>query len=554
MALIEKYILVSSPWLRQRPDDETGLGAHKFLSELTGGRRRLGVAFRLALAIASPVLAADARPLVRPDLPPYTAGVAHSVPPAQSSPAMSNDISQLSASDLLRLYRRRELSPVEVASDALARIDRFEPAINAFVLVDKEGALAAARASQARWQKGEPLGLADGLPVTIKDIIDIKGQPTRRGSLTTPTTPAAQDAPAVARLKEQGAVILGKTTTPEFGWIGACHSPLTGITRNPWNRERTTGGSSGGAGAAALLNLGVMHLGTDGAGSIRIPSAFTGVFGIKPSYGRVPAYPASPFSALAHQGPLTRTVTDAALMLSVIGGPDMRDSTAWNTPVPDFRIGLQDGVRGLRVAWSPRLGYVKYVNPDVETATAKAAQVFAELGAIVEEVDPGFTEPLDTIMTIWYGVSAAIVGGMPPAEQEKVDPGLRQVAKEGSGTTLAGYLAAQAARTQLAEHMRKFHERYDLLLTPQMPLTALEVGRVTPSDGRYGEGWIDWSPYTYPFNLTQQPAASVPCGFAADGLPVALQIVGPPRNDALVLRAARAYESACPFATLKEPR
>ncbi len=470
--------------------------------------------------------------------------------------AMSDptEISQLSGSDLLRLYRRRELSPVEVARDALARIERFEPAVNAFVLVDKEGALDAARASQERWQKGEPMGLADGLPVTIKDIVDVKGQPTRRGSLTTPTTPATQDAPAVARLKEQGAVILGKTTTPEFGWVGVCHSPLSGITRNPWNRERTTGGSSGGAAATALLNLGVLHLGTDGAGSIRIPSAFTGVFGIKPSYGRVAAWPASAFGGLAHQGPLTRTVTDAALMLSVIGGPDARDATAWNTSVPDFRIGLADGVRGLRIAWSPRLGYVKRLDPDVEAATAKAAQVFAELGATVEEADPGFAEPLDTIMAIWYGVSQAIVGAVTLGEQEKLDPGFRRIAEEGRGVTLAGYLAAQAARAQLAEHMRQFHARYDLLLTPQMPLTALEVGRVTPSDGRYGEGWIDWSPYTYPFNLTQQPAASVPCGFASDGLPIGLQIVGPPRQDALVLAAARAFESAQPFKMLEEPR
>ena len=467
---------------------------------------------------------------------------------------MSTDISQLSGSELLRLYRRRDLSPVEAVTDALARIDRFEPAVNAFVLVDKEGALAAARASEARWQKGAPLGLADGLPATIKDIIDVKGQPTRRGSLTTAETPVADDAPAVARLKEQGAVILGKTTTPEFGWIGVCHSPLTGITRNPWNRERTTGGSSGGAGAAALLNLGILHLGTDGAGSIRIPSAFCGVFGIKPSYGRVPAYPASPFTALAHQGPLTRKVADAALMLSVIGAPDGRDTTAWNTPVPDFRIGLEEGVRGLRVAWSPRLGYVKQLDPDVEAATAKAAQVFAELGAIVEQVDPGFAEPLVIIMTLWYGVSSSVVGALAPAEQEKLDPGFRRIAEEGRSTTLADYLAANAARTRLAEHMRKFHERYDLLLTPQMPLTAIEAGRVTPADGRYGEGWIDWSPFTYPFNLTQQPAASVPCGFASDGLPVALQIVGPPRNDALVLRAARAFESAQPFKTLAEPR
>ena len=256
------------------------------------------------------------------------------------------DISQLSAADLLRLYRRREVSPVEVTRDALDRIAKFEPQIDAFVLVDEDGALAAARASEARWAKDEPKGLVDGLPVTIKDIIDVKGKPTRKGSLTTATTPAQHDAPAVARLHKQGAVILGKTTTPEFGWIGVCHSPLTGITRNPWNLTRTTGGSSGGAAAAALLNLGVLHLGTDGAGSVRIPSAFSGTFGIKPSYGRVPAYPASAFTVLAHQGPLTRTVTDAALMLSVIGQPDMRDTTAWNTPAPDYRIGLEDGVRG----------------------------------------------------------------------------------------------------------------------------------------------------------------------------------------------------------------
>jgi aspartyl-tRNA(Asn)/glutamyl-tRNA(Gln) amidotransferase subunit A len=467
---------------------------------------------------------------------------------------MPTEISQLSGSELLRLYRRRELSPVDVVQDALARIERFEPQINAFVMVDKEGALAAARASQARWTKGEPQGLLDGLPATVKDNIDVKGLPSRKGSLTTSTAPATADAPASARLREQGAIVLGKTTLPEYGWIGVCHSPLTGVTRNPWNRGRTPGGSSGGAAAAALLNLGVLHLGTDGAGSIRIPAAFTGVFGIKPSYGRVPAFPASPFTVLAHQGPLTRTVADAALMLSVIGAPDARDTTAWNTPAPDFRIGLDEGVRGLRVAWSPRLGYVKQLDPDVEAATAKAAQVFADLGAMVEQVDPGFAEPLDTIMTLWYGVSQAIVGAMPAAEREKMDPGFRRIAEEGRNVTLAAYLAAHAARTQLAEHMRQFHERYDLLLTPQMPLTALEVSRVTPADGRFGAGWIDWSPFTYPFNLTQQPAASVPCGFAADGLPVALQIVGPPRNDALVLRAARAFESAQPFKVLTAPR
>ncbi len=464
------------------------------------------------------------------------------------------DISQLTGAELLRLYRRKDLSPVAVVRDALERIARFQAEINAFVLVDADAALAAAAASEARWAKGEPQGAVDGLPATIKDIIDVQGLPTRKGSLTTAATPAAHDAPAVARLKEQGAVILGKTATPEFGWIGACHSPLTGITRNPWNLTRTTGGSSGGAAASALLNLGILHLGTDGAGSIRIPATFCGVFGIKPSYGRVPAYPASAFTVLAHQGPLTRTVADAALMLSVIGQPDMRDTTAWNTPAPDYRIGLDDGVRGLRIAWSPRLGYVKELDADVEAAARKAAQVFVDLGAHVDEVDPGFAEPLDMEKKIWYAVAATIVDAVPPAGRETMDEGLLRMAEQGRRYSLADYLAAHTQRTELALHMLRFHERYDLLLTPQMPVPAIEAGRVTPADGRFGDEWINWSPYTYPFNLTQQPAAAVPCGFAKDGLPVALQIVGPPRCDALVLRAARAFESACPFARLAVPR
>jgi len=464
------------------------------------------------------------------------------------------DFSQLNAAEILRLYRRRELSPVAVVRDVLDRIVRFQPKINAFVTIDEDGALAAARASEARWVKGEPIGLVDGLPATIKDIIDVKGQPTRKGSLTTAAVPATHDAPAVARLKEQGAVILGKTTTPEFGWIGACHSPLTGITRNPWNLERTTGGSSGGAAAAALLNLGLLHLGTDGAGSVRIPSAFSGIFGIKPSYGRVAAYPASAFTVLAHQGPLARTVTDAALMLSVIAQPDMRDTTAWNTPAPDYRIGLNDGVSGLRIAWSPRLGYVKELDADVEAAAHKAAQVFVDLGAQVEEVDPGFVEPIDIEKKVWYAVAATLVDGVAATERDKMDPGLRRMAEQGRRYSLADYLSAHSQRSELALHMLRFHERYDLLLTPQMPVPAIEAGCVTPADGRFGDEWINWSPYTYPFNLTQQPAASVPCGFSSDGMPVALQIVGPPRRDEIVLRAARAYESACPFPRLAAPR
>src|SRR5437868_477841 len=339
-------------------------------------------------------------------------------------------IQSLTASELLRLYRRRELSPVEVTRDQLERIEKFQPIINAFIIVDRAGALKAAQASEARWQKGEPLSIADGLGATVKDNIWLKDFPSRRGSLTSDPAPMKADAPAVARLREAGAVILGKTTLPEFGWIGACHSPLTGITRNPWRLDRTTGGSSGGAAAAALLNLGHLHIGTDGAGSIRIPAAFTGVFGIKPSFGRVAAHPASPFSILAHVGPLTRSVGDAALMLSVIGRPDERDMTAWNTPTPDYRVGLDDGVRGLRVAWSPRLGYVKKINPDVEAAAKKAAQAFAELGAIVEAADPDFAEPYDMIMTLWSAVSATVVAAASEKDRARIYPGLPRIAED----------------------------------------------------------------------------------------------------------------------------
>jgi aspartyl-tRNA(Asn)/glutamyl-tRNA(Gln) amidotransferase subunit A len=465
-----------------------------------------------------------------------------------------SDIQALTAGDLIRRYRRREVSPVEVVRDALARIERFNPVVNAFLLVDREGALAAAAASEARWKQGTPLGLVDGVPATIKDNIWVKGWPTRRGSRTSDAAPSAADAPAVARLREQGAVILGKTALPEFGWIGVCHSPLTGITRNPWKLDRTTGGSSGGAAAAALLNLGHLHLGTDGAGSIRIPAAFTGVFGIKPSYGRVPAYPASPFGVLAHTGPLTRTVHDAALMLSVIAQPDPRDMTAWNTPSPDFRIGLEDGVAGLRIAWSPRLGHVAALDPAVEKAAASAAQVFADLGAVVEAADPGLPDTKQQIKAFWGAISAVVVDGIPPERRKDLDPDFRRLAEEARRYSTADYVAAYHGRAEFAETMRRFHERFDLLLTPQMPIGAFAAGRVTPADGSFGDDWINWSPYTYPFNLTQQPAASVPCGFTTDGLPIGLQIVGPARGDHLVLRAARAFESTRPFAVIDAPK
>ncbi|MGC1467201.1 MAG: amidase [Pseudolabrys sp.] len=461
-----------------------------------------------------------------------------------------NTIASMSSADLVRLYGQRALSPVEVVRDVFARIEA-NAALNAFMPLDVAAALAAARESEARWQRGEALGTVDGVPATIKDNIAVKGVPTRRGSRTCDAAPASDDSPTTARLREQGAVIVGKTTMPEHGWIGVCHSPLTGITRNPWNPEYTPGGSTGGGAVAALLGLGLLHIGTDGAGSLRIPAAFTGVVGVKPSFGRVPVYPASPLNVLSHQGPVARSVGDAAQALSVVSGPDARDMAAWNTPAEDFVSGLDEGVRGLRIAWSPWLGSVENLDPEIAAAAEKAARILQEQGAHVEEADPPLGGALDIIRAMWWPTAASIVDAVPPPRRAEMDPGFLHIAERGRHYTTTDYLNAYTARSQLHIALRDFHERYDLLLTPAMPIAALKVRREMPEGGGFGDDWLNWSPYTYPFNLTGQPAASVPCGLTKAGLPIGLQIVGALRADKTVLRAARALERAMPFPQLQ---
>jgi len=348
-----------------------------------------------------------------------------------------------------------------------------------------------------------------------------------------------------ARLREHGAVLIGKTTTPEFGWKGVTDSPLTGVTRNPWNTDATPGGSSGGAAAACALGLGALHIGTDGGGSIRIPAGFTGVFGHKPCFGRVPAWPLSPFGTVSHVGPMTRTVTDAALMLTVLAEPDDRDWFALPYDHRVYRLGLEDGVRGLRIALSPDLGYVR-VDPEVAGAVARAAGVLGDLGAEVEEVPPPFEHPGDTFRVHWYAGAANLLASFDEAQRERIDPGLRAIATQGAQYDMLDYLRAVNARGALGQRMNAFHRDWDLLLTPSLPIPAFAAGRECPEEFE-GERWADWTPFSYPFNLTQQPACSVPCGLTGSGLPVGLQIVGPRHDDALVLRAARAFESACPF-------
>ena len=459
---------------------------------------------------------------------------------------MADDILSFSAAELTVLYRSKKLSPVETTRAALERVARCNPLYNAFVMVDEARAMKDARASEARWQRGSPAGLVDGIPATVKDLIVTEGWPTLRGSRTIdPNQAWTEDAPPVARMKEQGAVFLGKTTTPEFGWKGVTDSPLTGITRNPWNTKLTPGGSSGGAAVAAALGLGTLHIATDGGGSIRIPAGFCGLFGFKPTFGIVPVHPHSPAGTLWHQGPIARTVGDAALMLSVIARPDARD---WYQSAPlniDYCAQLDAGIKGLRIAYSRTLGYAR-VDSEVAEKVDESARLFASLGAEVEEIDPGLDDPIEIMRPLWAVALALAIEPMNAQQRALLEPALLALAESGFGLDALAYRKLERAREAFARRMCLMHQTYDLLLTPQLAVTAFEAGHEVPP-GSARTRWWEWSPFTYPFNLSQQPAAAVPCGFSAGGLPVALQLVGNKFADQVVLRAARAYEQAQPF-------
>jgi aspartyl-tRNA(Asn)/glutamyl-tRNA(Gln) amidotransferase subunit A len=459
--------------------------------------------------------------------------------------AVDDRIAYASAVALTELYRSGELSPVEATNLLLDRLDALQPKLNAFCIVDRDGALATARGSEQRWRRGEPFSPLDGVPVTIKDLMLMRGFATLRGShLVDRDQDWSEDTPAVARLREAGAVILGKTTTPEFGWKALGDSPLTGITRNPWDLSRTSGGSSAGAAAAAAAGIGVLHLGSDGAGSIRTPSAFCGAFGLKPSFGRVPAYPPSPLGLLSHHGPIARTVADAAMMLTVISRPDHRDPYGLPADDRDWRAAIEGGVKGWRIAFSPDLGYAR-VDPEVAGAVAAAARQFEALGAAVEQVDRIFDSPRDALFTLWAAGTAALLRTYPDERKGLVDPGLLETAAAGERIGAADWVAADLLRNALGRRMGAFHQTYDLLLTPTMPIPALPAGHDL-NDPAHERHWIDWSPFSYPFNMTRQPAASISCGLTSAGLPIGLQIVGPLYRDDGVLRAARAFEATQP--------
>ncbi len=459
----------------------------------------------------------------------------------------ATDLADCTAVELLALYRSAQASPVEATQAVLARIDRLNPSLLAFCHLAADDAMASARQSEARWQRGEPCGALDGVPTSIKDLILVKGWPTLRGSRSVDADQAWDtDAPVSARLREAGAVLLGKTSTPEFGCKGETNSPRTGITRNPWDVSKTPGGSSGGTAAAVAAGMGPLSVGTDGAGSVRIPAAFCGNFGLKPSFGRVPAHPLSPFGSVAHLGPHTMSVRDAALMMNVLTQPDARDWTSLPADARDYSVGLNDGIRGLRVAWSPTLGYAQGVDPEVAAACAAAVQVLADLGAKVEAVDPGFDDPLEITTGLWFIGSWTVWNTLDPEQQALADPDFAAQAQQGSTFSALDIQRLHLRRGALGSHMRQSMQRHDLLVTPSVAVPAFDAkpaghSPMTP------EAMLGWTPFSYPFNLTQQPACTIPCGLTAAGLPIGIQFVGPMFDDAIVLRAARAYESVHPI-------
>jgi aspartyl-tRNA(Asn)/glutamyl-tRNA(Gln) amidotransferase subunit A len=457
------------------------------------------------------------------------------------------DLTQCSATELLGLYRSGDASPVETTRAVLERIDDVDTELNSFCLVAHDDAMASAAASETRWRRGEPMGPLDGVPTSIKDLILTRGWPTLRGSHTVdPHQPWEVDAPVTARLREAGAVLLGKTTTPEFGCMGETYSSLTGITRNPWDTSKTPGGSSGGTAAAVAAGLGPLGVGTDGAGSVRIPAAFCGNFGFKPSFGRVPAFPLSPFGTVSHLGPHTMSVADAALMMNVLKQPDARDWTSLPADTSDYLEGLDDGIAGLRVAFSPTLGYASNVHPEIAAAVAAAVDDLAGLGAHVEAVDPGFADPLGITTGLWFTGAWTLWNQLSEQQQAVTDPDFAAEAALGGALSNLDVQRLYQRRGELGSYMRQFMLHFDLLVTPAVAVPAFEARPAghTPMDP---VSMLGWTPFSYPFNLTQQPACTIPCGLTSGGLPIGLQLVGPMFADALVLRAARSFEERHPI-------
>jgi aspartyl-tRNA(Asn)/glutamyl-tRNA(Gln) amidotransferase subunit A len=458
------------------------------------------------------------------------------------------DLAFTPALDLAARIRRKELSPVEAVEGALTRIEQLEPSLNAFAEVLADAARAAAKRAEEAVQRGDDLGPLHGVPLGVKDQMNVTGAHVTFGTQLLKDYVATEDAPVVVRARRAGAVIVGMTTMPEFGWQGISWSPLYGMTHNPWNLDRTTAGSSAGSGAAVAAGMVPIAIGSDGAGSIRMPASFCGIVGLKPTYGRVAMYPVSVSELVTHYGPMARTVRDTAALLQAIAGPDPRDPHCLPASDEDYVAACDGGVNGLKIAFSPDLGYAQ-VNLEVASLVAAAAKRFEDLGATVVEASPGFEDPIWAAdQYLWAGAANRAYPRLAEM-RDKMDPGFVQAVEMLADRTLYDSAKARLVRLDLAATMGRFFGQYDLLLTPTMADTAFGLDR---TERPYGPS-LAWSPFTYPFNLTGEPAITVPCGWSGAGLPVGLQIVGPRFAEGRVLRAAAAFEEAQPWADRRPP-
>jgi aspartyl-tRNA(Asn)/glutamyl-tRNA(Gln) amidotransferase subunit A len=467
----------------------------------------------------------------------------------------TTDLCFTSAVEVAALIRRRELSPVDVVRAVLERVERLNARLGAYVLVHAERALEQARRAEAAAMGGRPLGSLHGVPVSLKDNVWTAGDRTTFGSRLLAEFVPPEDAPSVARLRAAGAIFVGRTNLPEFAWRGSTDNRLFGESRNPWDRTRTPGGSTGGGAAAVAAGMGPLALGSDGAGSIRIPASFCGLVGLKPTFGRVPMYPAvGGHELVAHVCPLTRTVRDAALMMNAMARYDRRDPFALPDDGADYLAACERPLAGtsLRIAWSADLGFAP-VEPETREICRAAAHAFAQGGLEVEEATPELGDPSWILRTLYGGAQAGAHAGRPPEQKAQMDPELVAYAEASAGLGMVEHVKALAARQAMVDTLRRFFERYDLLLTPTLCLPAFPLGIVGPRevDGR-AVTHLGWT-LCYPFNYSGQPAVSVPAGWTTAGLPVGLQIVGRRLEDALVLRAAATFEMLRPWATRRPP-
>ncbi len=460
---------------------------------------------------------------------------------------MTGHDAYVSAREIRDRILRKETSATEVMSETLSRIESLEPILNAFVTLMPDQAMEAAGDADRLLAEGREPGALHGVPVSVKDLINVGGVRTTFGSLTMADNVVRDDAPSVERARAAGACIIGKTTTTEFGCkAGGGDSPLSGITRNAWDPSKTTGGSSAGAATSVAAGVTPFALGTDGGGSIRIPASLCGVFGIKAQYGRVPVFPTSATPTLGHVGPISRTVRDAALLLGVVSGFDARDPASVSELVPDYLAACEAPVDGMRVAWSPTLGYARPTSEVLEI-TEGAVRVLEALGCSVELVEEVMDDPVELWNAEFYAGAGTRLKGALRDSRELLDPAVAEILEGALEGTITDYYEKVFARYELRENVRRFFERYDLLVTPTLPVPAFGAGVNVPPE-LPDRNLVSWVYYTYPFNLTGNPAASIPCGFTADGLPVGLQVVAGTNHEADLLSLSAAFESARPWA------